>query len=140
MKDTKVPPPGVGALDWAETPQAVRILVLALQEQVVTLSERVAALEERTRRTARNSSQPPSSDPPSVPPRVQRQRSGRKRGGQPGHAGHGRPLLPAEQVDQVVDSTPQACAHGGEALAGVDPTPTRHQVSELPRLVVRVTE
>jgi transposase len=140
MKDAKVPPPGIGALDWAETPQAVRILVLALQEQVVTLSERVAALEERTRRSSRNSSQPPSSDPPRVPPRAQRKRSKRQRGGQPGHAGHGRALLPPEQVDQVVDSTPQACAHCGVALVGVDPAPARHQVSELPRVVVQVTE
>jgi transposase len=140
MKDAKVPPPGVGAVDWVETPQAVRILVLALQEQVITLSERVAALEERTRRSSRNSSQPPSSDPPSVPPRVQQKRSGRKQGGQPGHAGHGRPLVPPERVDQVIDSTPQACAHCGEALTGVDPAPGRHQVSELPRVVVQVTE
>jgi transposase len=140
MKDAKVPPPGVGALDWAETPQAVRILVVALQEQVITLSERVAALEERTRRTSRNSSQPPSTDPPSVPPRAQRKRSGRKRGGQPGHQGQGRPLLPPDQVDQVIDSTPQACAHCGEALGGVDPAPARHQVSELPRVAVQVTE
>lgn len=140
MRDVKEPPPGVGALDWAETPQAVRILVLALQEQVRTLSERVAALEERTRRTSRNSSQPPSSDPPSVSPRAQRKRSKRQRGGQPGHAGHGRALLPVEQVDQVVESTPQACLHCGEALAGVDPAPARHQVSELPRVVVHVTE
>jgi hypothetical protein len=118
----------------------VRILVLALQEQVITLSERVAALEERTRRTSRNSSQPPSSDPPNISPRAQRKRSKRKRGGQPGHAGHGRALLPAEQVDQVIDSTPSACMHCGEVLAGVDRAPARHQVSELPRVVVQVTE
>jgi transposase len=140
MKDAKIPPPGVGAQDWAETPQAVRILVVALQEQVITLSERVGALEERTRRTSRNSSQPPSSDPPSVSPRAQRKQSKRKRGGQPGHAGQGRPLLPPEHVDQIIDSTPQACTHCGEALGGVDPAPARHQVSELPRVVAQVTE
>jgi transposase len=140
MKDATEPPPGVGARDWAQTPQAVRILVLALQEQVSTLSERVAAREERTRGTSRNSAQPPASDPPRVPPGVQRQRSGRKRGGPCGQEGHGRALLPAAQVDQVSESTPQTCAHGGEALAGVDPAPARHQVSEVPQVAVQVTE
>jgi transposase len=43
-------------------------------------------------------------------------------------------------VDQVVKSTPQACAHCGEELAGVDPALARHQVSELPRVAVHVTE
>jgi len=31
MSDARPPPPGIGATDWSSTPQAVRILVLALQ-------------------------------------------------------------------------------------------------------------
>jgi Family of unknown function (DUF6444) len=68
MSDASTPP-GIDAADWAATPQTVRILVVALQQQVVTLSERVSALEERARRRSRNSSQPPSADPPSTPSR-----------------------------------------------------------------------
>lgn len=134
------PPPGSGAADWAGTPQAVRILVLALQQQVVRLSERVSAVEERTRRSSRNSSQPPSTDPPNIPARPKRQRSGRKQGGQPGHVGHGRSLLPTEQVDQVVDAKPTACGGCGHLLLGEDPQPARHQVAELPRVLPEVTE
>ncbi|HWE62922.1 MAG TPA: IS66 family transposase [Chloroflexota bacterium] len=147
MSETSPPPVGVGALDWAETPQAVRTLVLALQRQVLVqheqigrLSERMAAMEERTRRSSRNSSQPPSTDPPSAPARPKRQRSGRKQGGQPGHEGHGRALLPPEQVDQVVDAKPTACGHCGQRLLGEDAQPTRHQVADLPRVLPAVTE
>lgn len=52
--------PGIDAADWAHTPQAARIPVLALSEQV-------GALEERTQGGSRNSSQPPSTDPPGTP-------------------------------------------------------------------------
>lgn len=140
MSEALPPPPGIGVADWAGTPQAVRILVLALQQQVVTLSERVSAVEERTRRSSRNSSQPPSTDPPGAPARPKRQRSGRKHGGQRGHEGHGRSLLPPEQVDRMVDARPEACGGCGHLLLGEDPQPARHQVAELPRVLPAVTE
>ena len=140
MSDVSPPPPGIGTVDWSETPQAVRILVLALQQQVVTLSERVSALEERTRTTSRHASQPPSSDPPSAPAPRNGKRSVRKQGGQRGHRGQGRPLLPPEAVDQVVDATPTACGQCGHLLLGVDPQPARHQVTEVPRVRPQVTE
>lgn len=147
MRKASDPPPGIGVLDWAGTPQAVRILVIALQhqigmlsEQVGALSERVMVLEERGRQSSRNTSKPPSSDPPSLSPWPGRTPSGRARGGQPGHVGHGRPLVPEEQVDEVVESKPSCCARCGLALVGEDPAPGRHQVQELPRLVPVVRE
>jgi transposase len=140
MSDALTPPPGISAADWAATPRAVRVLVVAVQQQVVLLSERVSALEERARRSSRNSSQPPSSDPPSAPAPPKRTRAGRQRGGQPGHQGHGRPLLPPDQVDHVVDAKPQACGRCGQCLLGDDPQPARHQVTDLPRIVPTVTE
>jgi transposase len=140
MRELPPPPPGIDPLDWAETPQAVRILVLALQQQVVTLSERVSALEERTHKTSRNSSQPPSSDPPSVPVHRKGKRSVRQQGGQRGHRGTGRPLVPPEQVDQIVDATPTACGQCGHLLLGLDPAPARHQVTEVPPVRPVVTE
>jgi transposase len=139
MSDASTPP-GMDAAEWAATPRPVRILVLALRQQVVTLRERVSALEERARRSARHSAQPPSTDPPRAPGRPKRKRSGRKQGGQPGHAGHGRARLPPEQVDRVVDATPQACGRCGHLVLGADPQPARHQVREVPRVRPIVTE
>jgi len=111
-------------LDWAETPQAVRILVLALQQQVVALTERVSALEERTHKTSRNSSQLPSSDPPSAPAHRKGERSVRRHGGPRGHRGTGRPLVPPEQVDQVVDAMPTACGQCGHLAVPSPPSPS----------------
>ena len=140
-------PPDISAEDWAATPAAVRTLVQdqqrRLEEQdarLTTLEARLAALEDRLKQTSRTSSRPPSSDPPSVPPRRTRAPSGRPAGGQVGHEGHGRPLLPVEQVNHIVEVKPQACAQCGAPLTGADPDPGRHQVAELPRIVPEVTE
>lgn len=104
--------------------------------------ERIATLERQLNRSSRNSSQPPSADRPSAPPRS-KGRSGRAPGGQPGHEGKGRPLLPAWAVDEIVEHWPTACDCGhvfceGDRVAVGEPS--RHQVEELPVMAVRVTE
>lgn len=140
------PPDGITTEDWAATPLSVRVLVEALQqqirlqEQVTRLEQRVGVLEEQGRQTSRTSSKPPSSDPPSAPPRPPRHPSGRTTGGQPGHAGHGRPLRSAAQVDRIVDARPATCAQCGAALTGDDAQPARHQVTEVPRVAPEVAE
>jgi len=108
------------------------------------LEARVAELERRLNRSSRNSSLPPSQDPPSVPSRRRRPGSGGRRGGQPGHEGSYRALLPPERVDEVIEHWPlqcRSCAHVFDAPELVDATkPWRHQVAELPPIAVRVTE
>jgi transposase len=129
-------------------------LLLRLDELVETnqrlleanqrLEARVAELERRLSRSSRNSSLPPSQDPPSTPPRPRRPGSGRKRGGQPGHEGNNRALLPLERVDEVVEHWPERCRSCARAFAEpelVDAAkPWRHQVAELPPIAVRVSE
>lgn len=132
MNDTQAPP-GISAEDWAATPIVVRELVIALQK-------RLAELEERLNKTSRNSSKPPSSDPPGASPRQKRTPSGRQRGGQKGHPGHGRRLKPPEQVNRIIEVKPVSCAVCGALLLGEDPQPVRHQVTELPRIEPEVTE
>jgi transposase len=127
-----------------ETAVALLMRVGELVEANQRLEARVAELERRLNRSSRNSSLPPSQDPPSVPPRPPRPGSGRKRGGQPGHEGRHRPLLPLAQVDEVVDHWPERCRSCARAFAEselVDAVePWRHQVAELPLIAVRVTE
>ena len=89
---------------WAATPSAAQALILTLQE-------RVRELEARLGQNSTNSSLPPSSDPPQAPERPKAPPSGRKRGGQPGHRGAFRTLLPAEQVHEVVVVVPEVCRH-----------------------------
>jgi transposase len=114
------------------------------RETAVALLMRVGELERRLDRSSRNSSLPPSQDPPSAPPRPRRPGSGRKRGGQPGHEGRYRRLLPLERVDGVVEHWPErchVCARAFDERELVDAAePWRHQVAELPPIAIRVSE
>jgi len=125
--------------DWQQTPLTSQALIVAMWSEVQQLRSEVASLREQVNQTSHNSSRPPSSDPPSVAAR-KRPGSGRPPGGQPGHEGHGRRLLPVEQVDVVVPVKPDTCVSCDHALEGDDPPPHRHQVSEIPSVQVQVTE
>ncbi len=131
-------PSALSERDWSATPAAVQALVQEQAQRIALLEERLAALEERVKQTSRTSSRPPSSDPPSAPPRRPRRASGRSVGGQVGYEGHGRPLLPVEQVDHIVEVKPPLCGQCGTPLEGDDPSPARHQVAELPRVAPEV--
>jgi transposase len=115
-----------------------------LVESNERLEARVVELERRLNRSSRNSSLPPSQDPPSAPRRPRDEGSGRKRGGQHGHEGHYRRLLPPEQVDAIVEHWPdrcRSCAHAFAERERADAAePWRRQLAELPAIAVRVTE
>ena len=155
---------GLTKRDWDRTPQAVRSCLVALHHQVRLMNIRftayeqqiahlkeqvtqvddlkaeVAELKERLGQNSRNSSQPPSSDPPSQKPPREAKASSRQRGGQPGHQGRTRQLLPVTDVDHVVELLPKSCQQCGHLLRGRDKDPQRHQVWEVPRVKAEVTE
>jgi len=133
-------PEGISTEEWAATPLVVQELVLSLSATIQQLTQRVAELEERQGQTSRNSSKPPSSDPPSAARRPRRPPSGRKRGGQAGHKGNSRKLIPPEEVTRIVDVKAVCCAGCGALLLGEDAEPVRHQVTELPRIEPEVVE
>ena len=131
---------------WESTPPEVRAYIGALEARLSTLASMVEALQEQNRalqeqlnQTSRNSSRPPSSDPPQSA-RPKRPRSQRRRGGQAGHRGHTRTLIPVEEVDEIVVLKPDQCAGCHARLTGDDPTPFRHQVIEIPPIQPVVTE
>jgi transposase len=107
---------------------------------VQALEAEIATLRERVNRNSSNSSQPPSSDGPEVSKSRKRAGSGRKRGGQKGHKGTTRKLVPVEQVKEVHDVKPDVCRRCGHELDGEDADPYRHQVTEVPPVVAEVTE
>jgi transposase len=58
-------------LDWQLTPEPVRHYIMALEQTLSDMQQRIVAhekrlekLEVRTRKNSHNSSKPPSSDPP----------------------------------------------------------------------------
>ena len=123
--------------------EAVVEVLLAMDRRIVQLEARVEKLERQLAKNSGNSSRPPSSDPPRRAPEHGKDRSGRKPGGQPGHEGHGRPLLPAWAVDDLIDHWPGRCKCGhsfSESERVAVGEPARHQVEELPAIAVRVLE
>ena len=130
---------------WDSLPPAARALILALRAEVAELrakvreqQEQIQGLHERLNQNSTNSSRPPSSDAPAVKRAPPKPPSGRRSGGQPGHALQQRPLLEPTQPPVVLK--PPACRQCGHALTGTDPQPLRHQVLELPAFRPDVTE
>jgi len=117
-------------------------VLLRMDRRIQQLEARVEKLERELKKNSRNSSRPPSSDAPSKP-RRSKDPTGRGAGAQEGHEGHGRPLLPAWAVDEVIEHWPERCSCGhafteDERVALGEPA--RHQVEELPPITVRVIE
>ena len=117
-----------------------RAIVRMLLAEIGRLRAEVEQLKARLGQTPQNSSRPPSSQHPHAKPPARCTKSGRKRGGQPGHPRHERPLIPAEECHAVHVLRPGCCRRCGRGLAGHDADPLRHQVWELPEVRPVVTE
>lgn len=135
----------------AQAPPPVRAYLEALEVRLAEQDARLAALEAGLRQDSTTSSRPPSSDPPGTqaqrrapPPAPPAEGERRRPGGQPGHPGHQRSLVPGERVDRLVIIEPEQCRGCGVALsAGADagdPAAERVQVLELPPVRAEVTE
>jgi transposase len=117
-------------------------VLLRMDRRIQQLEARVEKLERELGKSSRNSSRPPSSDPPGAP-RRSKDPTGRKRGAQSGHEGHGRELLPACAVDEVIEHWPERCGCGhifSEQERRPVSAPARLQVEELPAITARVIE
>jgi transposase len=112
------------AEDWAATPKPVQEFVKSLIQRIPQLEAELAELRERVNRNSRNSSQPPSQDGPQVERNlVKSSPGGRRRGGQPGHSGWNRKLVPVEEVQEVQEIKPSICERCARELVGEDPEP-----------------
>lgn len=113
--------------------QAARIAVLEAEN---------AELRRRLGENSSNSSKPPSSDAPKdraarpgSPP------SGKKRGGQPGHKGSKRKLLPPDKVNSTTRHHPTHCRRCARGLPKqFDANPVRHQVWDIPEIKAIIAE
>ena len=111
-----------------------------LEERIAKLEKQLAKLLELLGQDSSNSNKPPSSDPPTAK-QAKKKPKGRRRGGQKGHRGSRRELLPPERVDEVVDLFPTECESCWKPLPQVpDKFPKRYQLTELKPLAVHTTE
>ena len=125
----------------ARQPPEAQAIILALLAEIAELRARIEELERQVKgKTPQNSSLPPSTQHPHARPQPPRRKSKRKRGGQPGHKKHERPLIPTEDCDRVEPLKATECRRCGAKLSGSDPEPLRHQVWELPEIKPHVTE
>lgn len=108
-----------------------------LVELVAKLTAQVEKLTELLGQNSKNSHLPPSSDGPgsgssSGTMGNRRAKSGRKRGGQKGHRGSHRELLPPERVDTFIDLFPEVCLGCASDLPRIfDVAACRHQQLDL---------
>jgi transposase len=121
--------------------------ILELEQQVAEFREVVVELKERLGQNSSNSNKPPSSDGPTSQSGDKgkkgnkKKKSTRKRGGQRGHKGHHRELVPPSEVTAVVDHYPAECENCWQPLPQQpDQQPQRHQVTELPPVRPETTE
>jgi transposase len=115
----------------------LRVENAELRAEIVELKAEVAKLQARLNQNSSNSSKPPSSDMPHQKPAPKKGPSGKRPGGQPGHARH---IRPPHRPTQIIDHIPQACGCCGTLLIGYDPSPKCRQVVELPPIEPLVIE
>src|SRR5436309_8534778 len=120
-------------------------------QQIADAEKQIADLERQLalrKRNSTNSSKPPSSDglAGEQRPRGRKHKSQRKPGGQPGHPGHHRPLIPTAEVNVLKVLLPERCQHCGRKLpqkadrVTTEGEPRRHQVTEIPEINPHTTE
>lgn len=115
--------------------------IAALEREVSELKELVNTLMTALGRNSRNSHLPPSSDGPGARGGSSRKSGTRGRGGQPGHRGAKRVLLPESDVTDVVDLFPDVCESCWERLPRCpSESPGRYQCIDICGPSLRVTE
>ena len=132
--------------DWRD--ERIEELEQQLREKdarIAELERQVAALLERLGQNSSNSHLPPSSDSPDERrkrnERKWKSSSKKKRGAQRGHKGAHRELLPPDKVNKFVDLFPAECENCWRPLPRVpDPSPKRHQQTEVPPVEPETTE
>jgi transposase len=114
--------------------------IAELKRKVEELTQLVLMLKERLDRNSGNSGKPPSSDSPGQRAERRGRPTGGKRGGQPGHAGSKRDLLPREQVDEFKPLFPSQCGNCFSSLPQTSDAVQRYQTVDLPVLKAHVIE
>lgn len=117
--DFNGPPPKAKTLEEAQSIiDALWMICRQMKQQINQLENRVKILEEQVCQNSRNSSKPPSSDGlQKSKPKSLRGKSGKNRGGQPGHQ---RSILEKSQhPDKIIYHALVICKHCNHALQNI---------------------
>jgi transposase len=120
-----------------------RMIAEAVAKATAPLIERIAALEAelaKAKKNSSNSSKPPSSDMVKPPRPPAQGRKKRKRGAQPGHQQHLRPIFPPEAVSHTESYTLECCPDCGGSLRLAKRPPNVLQQIEITETPTTVTE
>ena len=123
------------------TDNNIKVIISALLEIISSQQKEIDELKEKLNTNSNNSSKPPSTNlfNANNKPGPKLKKGKRNKGGQPGHKGTHRSLLPEDEVKHIVQHKPPAnCSCGG--LVSQITLYQRHQVYELPPIKVEVTE
>ncbi len=126
-----------------EAQVAVRDAIIEAQRvEIEQLKVQVAELMAKLGQNSSNSSMPPSSDGPGARSGDKsKDKSKRRRGGQPGHQGSKRELVPVDQVTVFIEMYPTKCENCWVSLPQTrDDNAERYQVTEVPVIVPKTTE
>ena len=127
--------------DSGKEPTVAKLLEYDAENE--KLKRKIAQLE----KDSTNSSKPPSSDNPQDKNQQAKTDNKKKRkpGGQPGHKGSNRELMPVEEVNDLLHCYPEKCDNCGKTLpqdetANVVGEPFRWQVAEIEPIKPIITE
>jgi transposase len=115
----------------------------AVAKATAPLLERIVALEAelaKAKKNSSNSSKPPSSDMVKPPKPPAKDGKKRKRGAQPGHPQHLRPIFPPEAVKHIESYTLDCCPDCGGSLRLAKQPPDVLQQIEIAEAPTVVTE
>ena len=120
-----------------------KMIAEAVAQATAPLMERIAALEAelaKAKKNSSNSSKPPSSDMVKPPRPPAKDGKKRKRGAQPGHPQHERPIFPPELVNRIEPFILDCCPDCGGSLRLAKRPPDVLQQIEITETPTVVTE
>jgi hypothetical protein len=115
------------------------LTIISEQQKIIEMQRKeIEDLKEKLNTNSDNSSKPPSTNP-FASNKNNKKKGKRNPGGQPGHPGITRNLLPESEVDHIEKHQPPSeCECGGEVKAISEYS--RHQVHDIPPITAVVTE
>lgn len=114
------------------------LTIIGEQQEIIKAQKKeIEALKEKLNTNSDNSSKPPSTN--LFKSNKKKKKGKRNRGGQPGHPGVTRNLLPKSEVDHIEKHQPPSLCECGGEIKEMDEY-SRHQVHDLPPVTTVVTE